>query len=51
MNSLDLQIDENAINGSFESTNNVFDGFRIFTSDLFLQITDWVNTILENFLN
>ena len=45
-----LQIDEAAINESFESTNNIFDSFRIFSSDLFLQILNWVTSISENFL-
>ena len=45
-----LQIDEAAINETFESTNNIFDSFRIFSSDLFLQILDWVTSISENFL-
>ena len=51
MNGIGLQINEDAINTSFESTNNIFDGFRVFTSDLFLQISDWINAILENVLN
>ena len=50
MNWTGLQINEDAINESFESTNDVFDGFRIFTSDLFVQITDWINEILGNLL-
>jgi len=45
-----LQIDEAAINESFESTNNIFDSFRIFSSDLFLQLLDWITSISENFL-
>ena len=45
-----LQISESAINESFESTNNVFDAFRIFSSELFLHVFEWVTSISENFL-
>jgi hypothetical protein len=45
-----LQIDEAAINETFVSTNNIFDSFRIFSSELFLQVLDWVTSISENFL-
>jgi len=45
-----LQISESTINKSFESTNNVFDEFRLFTSSLFSQIMDWIIIISQNFL-
>ena len=45
-----LQISENAINESFESTNNVFDQFRMFTSNMFLQILDAITSVSQNFL-
>jgi len=45
-----LQISESAINESFESTNNIFDEFRVFTSSLFSQIMDWIAVISQNFL-
>jgi len=45
-----LQISESTINKSFESTNNVFDEFRLFTSSLFSQIMDWVIITSQNFL-
>jgi hypothetical protein len=45
-----LQISESAINKTFESTNNVFDSFRIFSSELFLQVFEGITSISENFL-
>ena len=45
-----LQIDEDAINETFASTNNIFDEFRMFTSSLFLQILDGIMSILDNVL-
>jgi hypothetical protein len=45
-----LQISESAINESFESTNNILDEFRLFTSSLFSQIMDWITVISQNFL-
>jgi len=50
MYEFNLQIDESAINETFASTNNVFDEFRIFSSNLFFQIFDWITSISENFL-
>ncbi len=46
-----LQVDETAINESFDSANNVFDGFREFSSSLFSQIMDLITPILQNLLN
>lgn len=43
-----LQISETAINESFESTNNLFDQFRLFTSSLFSQIMDELTMLLQN---
>jgi len=43
-----LQISESAINESFESTNNIFDQFRLFTSSLFSQIMDEITMLLQN---
>lgn len=45
-----LQISESTINESFESTNNVFDSFRIFSSEIFLHIFEWITSVSENFL-
>ena len=45
-----LQISEDSINETFESTNNVFDEFRIFTSNLFSQITDGITIMFQDFL-
>ncbi len=45
-----LQINESTINQSFESTNNLFDEFRIISSSLFFEIFDWITSISENFL-
>lgn len=50
MKNLILQISETAINESFESTNNVFDQFRLFTSSIFSQILEGISMISENFL-
>jgi hypothetical protein len=43
-----LQFSETAINESFESTNNIFDQFRLFTSSLFSQIIDQITMQLQN---
>lgn len=45
-----LQISESVINESFESTNNVFDEFRLFTSSLFSQIIDWITVVSQSLL-
>lgn len=45
-----LQIDENAINESFETTNNLFDSFRIFSSEIFIQVSELIGEITQNFL-
>jgi len=45
-----LQISESVINESFESTNNVFDEFRLFTSSLFSQVMDWITIFSQSFL-
>ncbi len=45
-----LQINESTINESFEVTNNVFDSFRILSSELFLYIFEWITPISENLL-
>jgi len=50
MYKFNLQIDESAINETFESTNSVFDEFRILTSSLFNEIFGWITSISENFL-
>ena len=50
MYEFNLQIDESAINETFASTNNAFDEFRMLSSNLFLQIFDWITSISENFL-
>lgn len=45
-----LQIDENSINESFETTNNLFDSFRIFSSEIFVKVSEWIGEITQNFL-
>jgi hypothetical protein len=40
-----LQIDEDAINETFASTNNIFDEFRIFTSSIFSQVFDLITSL------
>jgi hypothetical protein len=40
-----LQIDEDAINEAFASTNNIFDEFRIFTSSIFSQVFDLITSL------
>ncbi|MHA7733746.1 hypothetical protein [Nitrosopumilus sp. S6] len=45
-----LQIDENAINESFETTNNLFDNFRIFSSEIFTQVSELIGEFTQNFL-
>ncbi|HSG84402.1 MAG: hypothetical protein ACE5RQ_02925 [Nitrosopumilus sp.] len=50
MKNLVLQINETAINKSFESTNNVFDQFRLFTSSVFSQVLEGITMMSENFL-
>ena len=46
-----LQVDETAINESFDSANNVFDEFREFSSGLFSQIMDLITPMFQNLLN
>ena len=48
MNNTVIQINETAINESFEPVNNSFGGFEEFSSNLFFQIMDWVTPMLEN---
>ena len=48
MNDTIFQINETAINESFEPANNTFEKFQSFSSDLFSQIMDWVTPMLEN---
>ena len=45
-----LQISETAINETFESTNSVFDQFRLFTSNVFSQVLEGITIMSENFL-
>lgn len=45
-----LQISENSINESFETTNNLFDSFRIFSSEIFVQVSELIGEITQNFL-
>lgn len=45
-----LQIDENAINESFATPNNLFDEFRIFSSKIFTQVSEIIGEIAQNFL-
>jgi len=50
MNWMLLQIDESTINETFSSTNNIFDEFRELSSALFLQVFDWITSIIENLI-
>ena len=45
-----LQIDEDAINESFASTNNLFDNFRILSSEIFAQVSELIGELTQNFL-
>ncbi|WP_185736635.1 hypothetical protein [Candidatus Nitrosopumilus sp. SW] len=45
-----LQINENAINESFETTNNLFDSFRILSSEIFAQFSEFIGEFAQNFL-
>ena len=45
-----IPVNETAVNESFSPLNNSFEGFRVFSSNLFLQISDWITAILQNFL-
>lgn len=46
-----LQIDEDTINESFASTNNLFDNFRILSSEIFTKVSEMIGEITQNFLN
>ena len=48
MNNTIIQINETAINESFEPVNNVLGEFETFSSNLFSQIMDWITPIIEN---
>ncbi len=37
-----LQINETSMNESFEPINGLFEEFRVFSSDLLFQVTDWI---------
>ncbi len=43
-----LQINETAINESFNPVNNAFGEFQTFSSNLFSQIIDWFTLMLQN---
>ncbi|AJM92645.1 hypothetical protein NPIRD3C_1433 [Nitrosopumilus piranensis] len=45
-----FQIDENSINESFETTNNLFEEFRILSSKIFIQVSEFIGDITQNFL-
>ena len=45
-----LQIDEGAINESFAGTNNLFDNFRILSSEIFTQVSELIVELTQNFL-
>jgi hypothetical protein len=46
----DLEIDEDTINDSFVSTNNLFDNFRILSSEIFTQVSEIMRELTQNFL-
>lgn len=48
MEKLASQVDVKTVNDSFNSANDVFGGFREFSSDLFFQIINWITPMLEN---
>ena len=50
MKSNSLQIDEDAINESFAGTNNLFDNFRILSSEIFTQVSELIGELAQNFL-
>ena len=45
-----LQIDEDAINESFAGTNNLFDNFRILSSEIFTKVSELIGELAQNFL-
>jgi hypothetical protein len=48
VNNTIIQINETAINESFEPVNDSFEGFEEFSTNIFFQIMDWVTPMLEN---
>ncbi len=48
MDHMIIPVNETAINETFESINNSFEGFQEFSSDLFFQIINWVAPMVEN---
>jgi len=48
VNNTIIQINETAINESFEPVNNVLGEFETFSSNLFSQIMGWITPIIEN---
>ena len=46
----DLEIDECTINDSFAITNNLFDNFRILSSEIITQVSEIVREWTQNFL-
>jgi len=50
MKNVILQINETAINKSFDSANNIFDEFRLFSSGIFFDVFDWITSISNDFL-
>ena len=48
MNNTIIQINETAINESFEPVNDSFGGFEEFSTNIFFQIMDLVTPMLEN---
>ena len=44
-----LQINETSVNETFKSINDFFEGFQTFSSNLFLQIMDWITSMIQNF--
>ena len=50
MNHQIIPINETAINELFNPVNNLFEEFQVFSSNLFLQITNWITLMLESIL-
>jgi len=50
MKDIILQINKFPIIESFDSTNNMFEEFREFTSELFFQIMDIITTAFQSFV-
>ncbi|AJW70970.1 hypothetical protein NADRNF5_1283 [Nitrosopumilus adriaticus] len=48
MKEIILQMGESLITESFDSTNNIFEEFRLFSSSLFFQIMDMITPMFQN---